>query len=182
MPIIISQEQSAFVSGRLITDNVLIAYECMHTIKKQKSNTPFFALEIDTMKAYDRVEWRYLGGVMAKLGFSSKWITTVMRCVTNVKYVVRINGELSQAFIPSRGLRQGDPISPYLFLLCAEGLSCLIKEEERKGHLKGIKNGVSGPPISHLLFADDSIFFTRGDVKNLQALNDVLQTYSDGSG
>jgi len=182
MPIIISQEQSAFVPGRLITDNVLIAYECMHTIKKQKSNTPFFALKIDMMKAYDRVEWRYLEGVMTKLGFSSKWITTVMRCVTNVKYVVRINGELSQAFIPSRGLRQGDPISPYLFLLCAEGLSCLIKEEERKGHLKGIKNGVSGPPISHLLFADDSIFFTRGDVKNLQALNDVLQTYSDGSG
>jgi len=128
LPDIISNEQSAFVPGRLITDNVLVAYECMHTIRRQKSKTPFFALKIDMMKAYDRVEWKYLEGVMNKMGFSNDWIKTIMRCVTHVQYAVKINGELSQPFIPTRGLRQGDPISPYLFLLCAEGLSCLLKK------------------------------------------------------
>jgi hypothetical protein len=95
LPDIICNQQSAFVPGRLITDNVLIAYECMHTIRKQKSNTPFFALKLDMMKAYDRVEWRYLEGVMNKMGFSDHWIKTVMRCVTKVRYAVMINGELS---------------------------------------------------------------------------------------
>jgi hypothetical protein len=182
LPDIISNEQSAFVPGRLITDNVLVAYECIHTIRKQKANTPFFALKIDMMKAYDRVEWRYLKGVMCKLGSFDEWVSTVMRCVTNVRYAIRINGELSEAFIPTRGLRQGDPISPYLFLLCAEGLFSLMKQKEHRGALRGLKNGRTGPTISHLLFADDSIFFTRGNVKNLQALNDVLHIYSDGSG
>jgi hypothetical protein len=133
------------------------------------------------MKAYDRVEWKYLEGVMNKMGFSDDWIKTVMRCVTNVQYAVKINGELSQRFVPIKGQRQRDPISPYLFLLCTEGLSCLLKKKEAEGKLKGVKNGNSGPAISHLLFADDSIFFTRGDAKNLQALNEVLQTYSEGS-
>lgn len=148
LPNIISDEQSAFIPGRFITDNVLIAYECMHTIRKQKANTPFFALKIDMMKAYGRVEWSYLKGVMCKLGFSAEWVTAIMRCVTNVRYAVRINGELSESFIPTRGLRQGDPISPYLFLLCAEGLSCLIKQKEQGGNLKGVKNGRLGPAVS----------------------------------
>jgi hypothetical protein len=182
LPNIISSEQSAFVPGRLITDNVLVAYECMHTIRRQKSNTPFFALKIEMMKAYDRVEWKYLEGVMKKMGFSEDWIKIVMRCVTKVQYAVKVNGELSQPFVPTWGLRQGDPISPYLFLLCAEGLSCLLKKKEAEGKIKGMRNGKSAPAISHLLFADDNIFFTRGDAKNLQALNEVLQTYSEGSG
>jgi hypothetical protein len=136
LPNIISSEQSAFVPGRLITDNVLVAYECMHTIRRQKSNTPFFALKIEMMKAYDRVEWKYLEGVMKKMGFSEDWIKIVMRCVTKVQYAVKVNGELSQPFVPTWGLRQGDPISPYLFLLCAEGLSCLLKKRKLKVKLK----------------------------------------------
>jgi len=182
LPFIISEEQSAFVPGRLITDNVLVAYECMHTIRKQKANTPFFALKIDMMKAYDRVEWKYLQGVLSKMGFADGWIQTVMKCVTKVRYAIRVNGELSEPFIPTRGLRQGDPISPYLFLLCAEGLSCLMKKKEAEGKINGVKNGRTGPAISHLLFADDSIFFIRGDMKNLQALNEVLHLYSEGTG
>lgn len=113
----------------------------------------------DMMKAYDRVEWKYLQGVLSKMGFADGWIQTVMKCVTKVRYAIRVNGELSEHFIPTRGLRQGDPISPYLFLLCAEGLSCLMKKKEAEGKINGVKNGRTGPAISHLLFADDSIFF-----------------------
>lgn len=133
LPNIIAKEQSAFVPGRLITDNVLIAYECMRTIRKQKAKTHFFALKIDMTKAYDRVEWSYLEKVLQKLGFARAWIHSVMRCVTSVRYSVKVNSALSVPFVPSRGLRQGDPINPYLFLLCAEGLSCLLKKAENDG-------------------------------------------------
>jgi hypothetical protein len=126
LPMVISDHQSAFVPGRLIIDNALIAYECLHTIRKQKAKRPYFALKIDMMKAYDRVEWAYLHGCLEKLGFAQDWITSVMRCVTNVRYAARINGELTSPVVPSRGIRQGDPISPYLFLLCTEGLSSLL--------------------------------------------------------
>ena len=182
LPDIISEQQSAFVSSRLITDNVLIAYECLHTIRKQKSKHPFFALKIDMMKAYDRVEWCYLAGVLQKLGFDHLWISMIMRCVTTVRYSVRVNGELTDHVVPSRGIRQGDPISPYLFLLCAEGLSCLMQQKERIGAIQGLKNGRSGPPISHLLFADDSMFFARANKRNVDHLKDALTTYCQGSG
>ena len=168
LPVIISEHQSAFVPGRLITDNALIAYECLHTIRKQRAKRPYFALKIDMMKAYDRVEWGYLRNCLVKLGFDLNWINTVMRCVTNVRYAVRINGELTSPVIPTRGIRQGDPISPYLFLLCTEGLSSLLFQKENVGVLHGIRNGRSGPPISHLLFADDSIFFSRSDLRSVE--------------
>jgi hypothetical protein len=89
---------------RLITDNALIAYECLHTTKRQNAKRPYFALKIDMMKAYDRVEWSYLHGCLLKLGFSPEWISSVMRCVTNVSYAVRVNGELTSPVVPSRGI------------------------------------------------------------------------------
>ena len=92
---IIAEEQSAFVPRRLIPDNVLIAYECMHSIRRQRAKAPFFALKIDMMKTYDRVEWSYLQGVLQKLGFTQSWINGVMRCVSSVRYSVKVNGELS---------------------------------------------------------------------------------------
>jgi hypothetical protein len=182
LPLIISEKQSAFVPGRLITDNALIAFECLHTIRNQKSKRPFFALKIDMMKAYDRVEWNYLHGCLRKLGFNSSWIQSVIRCLTCVRYDVRVNGELTEPVIPSRGILQGDPISPYLFLLCTEGLSSMLQQREDRGELYGIRNGRLGPPISHLLFADDSIFFARIDRKSVMALSDTLQVYCEGLG
>jgi hypothetical protein len=182
LPIIILEQQSAFVPGKLITDNALIAQECLHTIRRQKGKKPFFALNIDMMKAYDRVEWGYLHGCLLKLGFHVSWIDSVMRCVTRVWYAVKVNGDLTQPVIPSRGIRQGDPISPYLFLLCTEGLSCLLHEKEASGQLQGIRNGRRGPPISHLLFADDSIFFAKSDSHSVEALVSTLDVYCKGSG
>lgn len=182
LPDIVSDFQSAFVPGRLITDCALVAFECLHTIRKQHSKKPFFALKIDMMKAYDRVEWSYLQGCLSRLGFAQAWIQTVMRCVTSVRYAVRINGELTDQVVPSRGIRQGDPISPYLFLLCTEGLSCLLQKEEETGVLQGIRNGRHGPSISHLLFADDSIFFVRSNRGSVEALRSTLISYCNASG
>jgi hypothetical protein len=133
-------------------------------------------------KAYDRVDWGYFKGVLLKLGFNYKWVETVMRCATSVRYSVKVNEEFTEAFIPTRDIRQGDPISPYLFLLCDEGLSCLMQQREQSGALKGIRNGRTGPPISHLLFADDNMFFVKGDIKSTENLKDVLQKYCEGSG
>jgi hypothetical protein len=144
LPLLISEHQSAFVPGRLITDNALIAYECLHTIRKQHAKRPYFALKIDMMKAYDRVEWSYLYGCLCKLGFAPSWINTVMRCVTEVRYAVKVNGELTQPVIPSRGIRQGDPVNPYIFPLQTEGLSCLLEGKKETGQLQGICNGRQG--------------------------------------
>ena len=106
-------------------------------------------------KAYDRVDWNFLEGVLRKVGFNDKWVNWVMTCVRTVRFSVRCNGcngELLEAFTPFRGLRQGDPLSPYLFLFVADGLSTLLDREVRAGGITPLKVARSSPGISNLLF------------------------------
>lgn len=95
-------------------------------------------LKLDMSKSYDRVEWGCLDTIMEKLGFHSKWRELMMQCITSVTYSVRINGSPQGRIIPSLGLCQRDPLSPYLFLICVEGLLALIKKSVSKGLLEGI--------------------------------------------
>ena len=127
LPHLISEHQSAFIKGRLITDNIMVAFETLHYMKNHNSGkNGFMALKLDMSKAYDRVEWSFLRQVMNRMGFNEKWVELVMECVSTVSYSLLINGDPMGNIKPSRGIRQGDPLSPYLFLLCSEGLHRMI--------------------------------------------------------
>ena len=137
-------------------------------------------IKLDMSKAYDRVEWGYLEVVMRIMGFQERWIELILMCVTTVSYSVLINGKPKGRIRPSRGLR-GDPISPYLFLLCSEGLSAMLKREEKEGIIKGVSVCRGAPQLSHLLFANDSIIFYRASINvGLQVMK-VLSDYEHES-
>jgi hypothetical protein len=165
---IIAPTQSAFIPGRLITDNALMAFECIHSIQTGgAARSKFCAYKLDMAKAYDRVDWSFLEGVLAKLGFQSKWIRWVMACVTSVRYSIRFNGHMLDSFSPSRGLRQGDPLSPYLFLFVADGLSCLIRKEIESGALREFQ--ICRRPLASLTFSSRmTVFYFLKPLSNKQ--------------
>jgi hypothetical protein len=96
------------------------------------------------------VEWSFLEAMMKKMGFCTTWVELIMKCVTTVKYQIKVNGEFTQQFTPTRGLRQGDPLSPYLFVICAEGLSTLLHDAEINGRISGVKIYPTAPAVTHL--------------------------------
>lgn len=116
-------------------------------------------VKLDKSKAYDRVKREFLRVVMKKMSFAREWVVCIMHCIISVSYSVNVNGRSDKFFHPMQGLRQGDSLNPFLFLLCNEGLSTLLKLAMIEGLLKEAKARKRGPIVSHLLYVDDSILF-----------------------
>lgn len=177
---LISQNQSAFIPGRIISDNTILAYELTHHMKRKKrGGTNYMALKLDMSKAYDRVEWHFLEGIMKRMGFCDAFTGLIKKCVETVTYRFKVNGGLTDMIIPGRGLREGDPLSPYLFLLCAEGFLALLQQAERAQHINGISICQGAPQVNHLLFADDSLLFMKANPEAAQEINTILNVYEE---
>lgn len=133
-------------------------------------------------KAYDKMEWGFIEEVLKVINFPANFSELIMRCIRSVSYSVLINGVLGKIFLPQRGLRQGDTLSLYIFIPCAEVFSCLLEKAEELRLIEGVKVARTAPPISHLFFADDSIIFAKANIRAADAISQIIIAYEEASG
>ncbi|KAJ9674856.1 hypothetical protein PVL29_024033 [Vitis rotundifolia] len=180
---VVSNAQNAFVMGRQILDASLIANDVIDTWQKRKEKGLICKLDIE--KAYDSINWKFLMKVLQKMGFGPKWQGWMWSCLSSAKFSVLVNGVPAGFFPSSKGLRQGDPLSPYLFVLGMEVLDVLIKRAVEGGFLSGCtirSGGGSNLHISHLFFADDTIIFCEAKKEHLTHLSWILFWFEAASG
>lgn len=157
---IISQEQSAYVEGRHILDGPLILNEIYSWAKKMKHKVLLF--KVDFEKAFDCLNWSYLDSIMEQMNFGGKWRSWILECLKSATASVLVNGSPTEEFHITMGVRQGDPLSPFLFIIVMEGLHVSMLEATRKGYFNGVTLPNNGPVLSHLMYSDDVIFWAVG--------------------
>lgn len=175
----ISNEQFGFLDGRKIHEAIGVAQETIHSVKLLKRKG--VVVKINLSKAYDRISWTYIRLLLIHLGFKIDFINWVMGCISSVGFAMLINGAASPFFKGKRGLRQGCPLSPLLFLLVAEGLRQLLLKEKREGSIKGLE--VAGNLfITHLLFVDDILLFCNGSRDEFKKIKEALELFMKAIG
>jgi hypothetical protein len=168
----ISVEQLGFLKGRRIQDAIGATHECIHSIKQK--NLKAVVMKLDLKKAFDNIDWEFLRLILHTVGFGDKFINWILSCVTSANFVVMINGEATSFFKSERGLRQGCPLSPYLFILIMEGLSLLLSKIFTDHHIFVIKvsNCIK---IIHLMFFNDVLLLSKADLEEWLVIQDVLK-------
>ena len=136
---IISPLQSAFVPKRNIQDNTILAHELLHSFKSKRGKGGYMFLKMDTEKVFDRMKWTFLLDILEKLGFSLIWISQIRTCISSASFSILLNGSLFGHISPEKGLRQGDPLPPFLFILSSKVFSRLLFKEERKDCINGLR-------------------------------------------
>ncbi|KAL5583298.1 hypothetical protein UlMin_015740 [Ulmus minor] len=176
----ISLAQGAFVHNRQILDVVLVATEAVEDYRKRGERGVIF--KVDFEKAYDYVNWDFLDLVLEKKGFGVRWRSWMRGCISSANFSIMINGKPRGRFGASRGLRQGDPLSPFLFILVADILGRMMDKAVGIGEVKGFKVGREEVVVSHLQFADDTLFLLEPDKSNIEKVNTILKFFSMCSG
>ena len=142
----------------------------------------FMAMKLDMSKAYNKMEWCFLEQILLKLGFQESWVALIMKCITTVSYSILVNGEPKGMIKPSRGLRQRDPLSPYLFLFCAKGLNAPLRQATVGGDIQEFSLCRNGPKPIHLFFANDCLIFCRSTLEKCAKIQELLAVYETVSG
>ena len=177
---LIGPHQSSFIAGRQILDGALIAGELIDSCKREKIEATI--LKLDFHKAFDSVAWSFLEWTLIQMGFPRKWISWILSCVTNAAASILINGSPTRPFKLHRGLRQGDPLSPFLFDLIIEVLSLVIQKATALGCWEGVEITKGGAKLTHLQYADDTIIFCPPKIEQLLNIKKTLITFQLASG
>jgi hypothetical protein len=177
---IVSPMQNAFLGGKLMSDNINPFQELLRQYGRKRSS-PRSLLKVDFKKAFDSVQWEFLENLLRYLGFPDRFVFLVMQCVSTTFFSVAVNGDLHGFFQGKGGVRQNDPLSPYLFICCMEYFSMMLKlASQQVGFHFHPKCGVQG--ISHLAFADDVLLLPRGDSSSVHYILQQLTLFSQTSG
>ncbi|GKA61771.1 hypothetical protein Tco_0761290 [Tanacetum coccineum] len=181
LKVLISQNQSAFVPGRRISDNILLTQELMHNYHLDRG-PPRCAFKVDIQKAYDTVDWDFLKEVLLAFGFHVRMVSWIMECVTTTSFSLSINGTLHGYFKGKRGLRQGDPLSPYLFTLVMEVFTLMLRRKVRDSDGFVYHRYCADLEIINLCFADDLFIFAHGDPYSVKIIMDAMEEFKNASG
>ncbi|GJY42406.1 hypothetical protein Tco_0429676 [Tanacetum coccineum] len=178
---LVSLNQSAFIPGRRISDNILLTQELMHNYHLDRGPARC-AFNVDIQKAYDTVDWDFLKDVLIGFGFHTRMIGWIMECVTSTLFFISINGGLHGYFKGKRGLSQGDLMSPYLFTLVMEILTLMLNKRAHESESFTYHRYCSKLNIINLCFADDLFLFAHGDASSTQVIMDALEEFKIASG
>ena len=177
---IINPSQSAFIEGRHILDPILIANEAVEDYRAKRKKG--WILKLDLEKAFHRVDWNFLEKILSFKIFSPKWVSWIMGCIKSPKFSLFINGKPRGRITASRGIRQGDPLSPFLFLLVSEVLGEIISKLHSSRQFEGFLVGKDSIHLSLLQFADDTLLFCKYDVNVLFKLKEAIILFKWRSG
>ncbi|WOK97952.1 hypothetical protein Cni_G06660 [Canna indica] len=177
---LIGQEQAAFIPKRQMHDNTLIVSEIVESLSKSKSKNPYIIVKLDLEKAYDRTNWKVIYQVMERMKFPKEIVMWIKGCLERIKFCYKINGETSYWFNSYKGIRQGNPLSPYLFIIMEQLLSAIINNFVKKGKNKPYK--IKDYQLSHLSFADDIILVVKGNQKSCKGVMEALKSYYNMTG
>ncbi|XP_057418950.1 uncharacterized protein LOC130713176 [Lotus japonicus] len=179
---IVGPLQSSFILGRGTTDNAIILQEVVHFMRTKTKRSKNVIFKLDLEKAYDRVDWGFLEETLKEFGFPPMTVALIMFCVSSTSLSLIWNGTRLPPFRATRGLRQGDPLSPYLFVLCMERLAHMIHHEVEENNWKPVTISRGGPGISHLFFADDVLLFAKAEIDQIRVVHQVLERFCGASG
>jgi len=177
---IISPSQSAFLKGRTLVDGVLVVNELVDYAKRAKKECLIF--KVDFEKAYDSVDWGFLVYMMRRVGMCEKLVAWMKACMYGGSMSILVNGSPTEEINIHRGLKQGDPLAPFLFLLVAEGFSGLMRQAKEENLFEGFEVGENGLVVSHLQYADDTLCIGKATVENLWAMKAILRGFEMVSG
>ncbi|CAM8972135.1 unnamed protein product [Rhodiola kirilowii] len=181
LPRIISQEQCGFILGRNMMDSIALAHELTCHIHNGHRGGNII-MKIDMSKAYDRVSWLFLIRTLKAMGFNDRWCDLIFRNMSNCFYSVLWDDSSFGHFKSNQGVRQGDPLSPALFVICMEVFSRMIHQGDRSGRIKPFFTKVGAVQVSHLLYADDMLIFTNGSKLSYERLFVIINLYCANSG